>query len=174
MLTWGGTSMIAAFVELHAGDAAAAGRAARAGYDVLCGMGEKGFLSSVAGYLAEAAFLQGSLDEALQYCDVAAGAAGQWDLEGQSYWRDTRARVLARRGEADEAERLARESVELLAPTDYLSRRADSLTALADVLLVTGRGPEARPALAESLALYEQKGDVVYAARARAALTDLP
>ena len=173
LLTWGGTSMVAAFAELHAGDPTAADRAAREGYDVLCRMGEKGFLSTVAGYRAEAVFLRGRMDEALELCDVAAESAGQWDLEAQSYWRETRARVLARRGEADEAERLARESVQLLAPTDYVLRRADAQYALAEVLLVLGRSGEARPVLEESLALYERKGDVVYAKRARAALADL-
>ena len=160
-------------MELHAGDPVAAEREARPGYDVLREMGEKGFLATVAGDLAESVFLQGRLDEALTLASVGEEASGRWDVDAQSHCRETRARVLVRRGQVVEAEQLARESRALLASTDYLPRQAHSCVALADVLSVAGRASEARPVLEEGLALYERKGDVVYAEKTRAAIAAL-
>ena len=63
-------------------------------------------------------------------------------------------------GDAAEAERLAREAVELAAPTDFLDLQATALLALARVLRAAG-SPEAASAAAEAQAVYERKGNVV-------------
>jgi hypothetical protein len=98
-------------------------------------------------------------------------------VQSQGQWRSIRARVLARRGDGAEAEAeaesLARESVAILARTDWLVHRAESLAALAEVLRAGGRTQEAAAALREALALAEQKGDLVNAARLRASLEEL-
>jgi hypothetical protein len=80
-------------------------------------------------------------------------------------WRVARAYIRAPAGEAAEAERLAREAVELTAPTDFLDLQAATLLALARVLREAG-SPEAPDAAARARAVYERKGNVVGAERA--------
>ena len=55
-----------------------------------------------------------------------------------------RAEALARRGEHDDAQRLAREAVALAEPTDALADKADALMALAAVLRAGGDEDGAR------------------------------
>jgi len=88
-------------------------------------------------------------------------------------WRQVRAKVLARRGELETAERLAREAVELAETTDSLNWRGDARRDLAEVLRLAGRTQEAADAARSALSLYEQKGNVVMAGRARAVLDEL-
>jgi hypothetical protein len=83
-------------------------------------------------------------------------------------WRRVRGKVLARRGELEEGERLAREAVALGAETDLLNGHAAALVDLADVLELAGQ--DARPELERALALYEQKGNLVMAERTRSRL----
>jgi uncharacterized protein HemY len=78
-----------------------------------------------------------------------------------------RASVLARRGGLAEAERLARQAVALAERTDFLNHRAEALTVLADVLARSERPEQAKVAREEALDLYEQKGNLVAAARVR-------
>ena len=74
------------------------------------------------------------------------------------------ARLLARRGEHAEAERLAREGVELAARTDFLSLHGDAWADLAHVL------EDPAEAVEQALALYARKGNVAAAERLTAAL----
>jgi hypothetical protein len=85
-------------------------------------------------------------------------------------WRSTRAKTLARRGKQAEAERLVREAVELIAETDAVNLHAQTLLALAEVLTAADRADEAAERGREALRLYEAKGNVVMAERARARL----
>ena len=73
----------------------------------------------------------------------------------------TRAKVLARRGEHDEAERLARAAVAWAEPTDGIASKADTYRDLAVVLAASGKRDDALSALAEAQALYEAKGHTV-------------
>ena len=84
----------------------------------------------------------------------------------------TRAKVLAGCGQTSQAESLAREAVALAAESDFLVLRGDTLMDLAEVLRLVGRPSEAVPAVEEALRLYEQKGNTVSAARARALLSE--
>jgi hypothetical protein len=83
-------------------------------------------------------------------------AASPDDLTTQVQWRGPRAKVLARRGERAEAERLAREAVELASRTDFPSLRGDALANLAEV---TGDGWE------DAAAEYRRKGNLAALAR---------
>ena len=78
--------------------------------------------------------------------------------------------MLARRGAHPEAEALAREAVALVEPTDALTDRGDALLALAEILELRGDRPAAATAAREALALYDRKGAVVLADRARSAV----
>src|SRR5437773_10100097 len=82
-------------------------------------------------------------------------------------WRQVRAKVLARRGEHAEAERLAREAVAVCAETDMLDAQGDVYADLADVLLLTGKAGEASAALEQALERHERKGNLVMAGRTR-------
>ena len=79
----------------------------------------------------------------------------------------------ARRGELDEAEAVAREAVALAAEAEFVDLRGDSLLALAEVLRLAGRKGEAAEAMRQALALWEAKGNVVYAGATRALLAEL-
>jgi hypothetical protein len=91
----------------------------------------------------------------------------------QMLWRALRAKVLARRGAASEAESLGRDAVEVGRKTDSIDVQGDVNMDLSDVLRHAGRAEAAREAAEEALGLYGQKGNVVSAARARAVLADL-
>src|SRR5207247_1755156 len=95
------------------------------------------------------------------------------DLSAQFLSRGVRAKVLARRGEAEPAEKVAREAVAIVERTDSVSSHAKVLIDLAEVLCLAGRGSDAAAATDAALALYEQKGNVVGAALARRRLRDL-
>jgi DNA-binding SARP family transcriptional activator len=84
-----------------------------------------------------------------------------------------RALALARLGQLEEAETLAREAVSYADGTEFLGFHADALVVLAEVLRLTGRSAEAVTALEEALGLHERKGNVVSAAKARALLAEL-
>jgi predicted ATPase/class 3 adenylate cyclase len=154
-------SLSSARVELLAGDAVAAERELRRGYDYLLGIGERYLRSSVAGLLAEALVAQGRLEEAEVLARETRELAAEDDVDAQALWRSASAKVLACRGELAQAEVLAREAVELLAPTDYVVNQVSILATLSWVLLLEGREPEARTALAEAQELARAKGSRV-------------
>ena len=157
-------------IGLLAGDYRAAESQLRAGLDALEGMGDRGYLSSVAAFLAQALYGQGRLDEADDLACRAQASAAPDDFWSQLLSRGTRAKVCASRGEHEEAERYAREAVGLVAATDALDLHANALVDLADTLALAGRNEEAAACVADALGLYERKGNDVSAERARARL----
>jgi class 3 adenylate cyclase/tetratricopeptide (TPR) repeat protein len=159
-----------ASVELLAGDPAAAEQILRSGFDTLSSMGEKVNLSLIAASLAKAVYLQGRAEEAEQLTVVSEEATSPEDVWSQVAWRSARATILASRGESAEATRLAREAVELIEGTDALNMRASSLLSLARALGAAGRTKEAEKSAAEAVRLYEAKGNIVSAGKARALL----
>lgn len=158
----GAAAEVGAMVELAADDPAAAEQRLREGMASLERAGESVGLSNLTAMLAEAVYRQDRPDEVLQITDLTAGLALDDDIAIQVERRAPQARVLAARGQADEAEALAREAVELAAPTDFLNLQGGALLALADVLWVTGRAGATEKAEA-ALALFRQKGNVVAA-----------
>jgi tetratricopeptide (TPR) repeat protein len=95
------------------------------------------------------------------------------DLSTQALWRRVTALVNSSRGEHAEAERLAREAVAIMEPTDALSAQGDALADLAEVLACAGRASEASAALEQALEHYERKRNLVMAERTRARLAEL-
>ena len=156
-------------VELAAGDPVAAEAAVRPAYEALAAMGEKARLSSRAGILASAVYEQGRLDEAIRLADEADAVSAADDLEPQVWLRGVRAKALARLGRFDEAERGARENVDLIEPTEWLPYRGMAWFDLGEVLRLAGQHEEAAAAFRTAEDLQEQKGSTVMAARARAA-----
>jgi len=166
--------MYAGWAELIAGDAAAAERQLRRGYEALQRMGEQTYLSTMAAFLARAVLAQGRYDEAERLTQVTDDIASDDDLFPQALWRGTRARLLARRGDAD-AERLARESVGLWLGTDCLNMQADALVDLAETLRLLQRSNESMDVLGEAIRLYESKENLASTTAVRALVsTGLP
>jgi len=156
-----------ALLEFAAGDPAAAERVLRDAYQALAAFGERSFLSTTAAMLAEALYAQGLLDEAERFAQVAEESASSDDLVTHVWARGVRAKLLAGRGHHDAARRLADEAVKIAARTDWLDGQSLSRMSQAEVLRLTGRGHEAARSVQEALRLFEAKGNVVWAARAR-------
>jgi class 3 adenylate cyclase/tetratricopeptide (TPR) repeat protein len=159
-------------LELLAGDPVAAEREAAAACDGLEAAGENGFLSTMATLLADALYAQGRLDESEAAVRRSRDAATSDDFNAQAAWRASQAKILARRGEHDEAERLAREAIEIIDRSDELSHQGDLRVGLAEVLGLAGRTEESIPVLEEALERYEQKENRVAADTTRALLAD--
>jgi tetratricopeptide (TPR) repeat protein len=167
------TAMVEASVELEAGDPAAAESAARAGYEGLAQLGEAGFRSTVACFLAEALYQQGQLDEAERFAAEGGELATADDFVTQNRSRSIRAKVLARRGENAAAEELAQEAVDIVTRTDSYGEHGEALLDQAEVLRLGGKPEESRAAVEAALALFERKGATAPAERARAFLAEL-
>jgi len=173
LLRYGATSMAAAWIEFDAADPVAAEAELREGLRILREMGESAFLSTAAAMLAQALNDQGRYNEAEEETKVSEQAASPEDLASQVGWRSQRARALAHLGGLEDAERLAREAVELTRATDTFGFIAQASLALAEVLRLGGRPEEARPFVEQALVLYERKGTAPAACRARELLADL-
>jgi predicted ATPase len=166
-----GVAQQAGYIELLSGDAAAAERVLRPACETLEQMGDWGHYATLAPRLADALFMQGGADEeALRLTEVAERSATPGVADEDVGWRRVRAKLLARKGDREEAERFARQATALAAMTDLLDDRAQTLADLAEVLRLGGRPEESTAALEEALRLYEQKGNVVATARLRAVL----
>jgi class 3 adenylate cyclase/tetratricopeptide (TPR) repeat protein len=170
-----GVAHQAGYVELLAGDAAAAERALRPACEALERMGDWGHFATVAPKLADALFVQGGDDdEALRLTELAEQSATPGVADEDIGWRRVRAKLLARQGDIDEAERLAREATTRAALTDLLDDRAQAVADLAEVLRLGGRPKESATALEEAIHLYEQKGNVIATETLRALLAEPP
>jgi tetratricopeptide (TPR) repeat protein len=157
----------AAIVDVLCDRPEAAEARLRHAFEQLAAMGEKALLADTAAMLARVLHDLGRDDEAAEACAVGEDAAADDDLSAQVGWRGVRAMLLAAEGRMGEAEALARDAVGRCADTDFLTLRAEALTALGDVLGRAGRHNEADATLAEAVALYTRKGDVASAARLR-------
>jgi tetratricopeptide (TPR) repeat protein len=160
-------------IELLAGDPGAAEDAFRTACATVERMGDWGAFASLTPLLADALSAQGRGDEAVPSIELAASRVSADDIDAQIGLRRVRARLLAQKGDLKGAERLAREATELAAQTDYLNIHANALTDLADVLELGGQREQAAAAVQTALALYERKGNLVMAERAKARLTKL-
>ena len=99
-------SMVSGPVEMLAGDPVAAEAELRQDYETLDRLGDRNYISTVAGYLAEALFRQGRLDESGPFAAFSAEVADPDDVATQVLWRGVTAKLMAARGELEEAERL--------------------------------------------------------------------
>jgi DNA-binding SARP family transcriptional activator/class 3 adenylate cyclase/tetratricopeptide (TPR) repeat protein len=161
------------WTELLADDPAAAERALRPTLAPLEAIGETSAYCAIVALLAEAVYRQGRHQEAEELTRISEKASHLNDVFAHITWRPVRAKALARRGAFDEAEELAAETLAFASESDFLNAHGDALLDLAEVRELAGRPDEALPALEQALALFEQKGNVVSAARARSALERL-
>jgi class 3 adenylate cyclase/tetratricopeptide (TPR) repeat protein len=167
------TSINSARVELLAGDPEAAEREARRDFDALGALDETYFRSTVAGMLARALYEGERFAEAQAVSEEAQALTADDDFESQVLWRGVAARLRARAGLANEALELAESQSRLAAETASPVFEADARLERSEVLVLLGRQEEAEPPLREALRLFEEKGDLVSAARIRRQLEAL-
>ena len=160
-------------VELLAGDPATAAEFGVEGCRLHEELGEHRFLAQAAGTLSKALYELDRLEDADAWAGRAAAPAAGGDIWTQMLWRQVKGKVLARRSEHAEAQRLAREAVTIGDDTDLLDPHADAYADLAEVLLLGGRHNEATAALEQALAHFERKGNLVMAGRMRDRLSAL-
>jgi tetratricopeptide (TPR) repeat protein len=129
-------------------------------------------MASSAATLAEALYELGRLEEAETWVDraVALTVADMWT---QLLWRQVRAKVLARRGEHADAERLAREAAALADEIDMIDAQGMAYADLAEVLSLGGKPDEAAAALEQALDRFDRKGNLVMAQRVRERLSEV-
>jgi tetratricopeptide (TPR) repeat protein len=163
------TGIELARVELHGGDLSVAEREVRADLEFLAGKGETYFLSTMAALLGRIVRDQGRDEDALALLRTAEQATADDDVESQALWRSTRAPILARRGDHQQAEALARAAVDLTLRTEAPNMQAEAQLELACVLKVAGRLSEARETLNIALENFLAKGNVVGASLVRKA-----
>jgi class 3 adenylate cyclase len=163
---------VSGHIERLAGDLEAAEREFQQGVLLWGEMGELAAQYTLLAELADVLYEQGRYAAA----DVAAGrvlAAKMADLEHQAHGGAVRSKTFARRGDLQEAERIARATASLTDGCDSVHLRARSILALAEVLELAGRAAEAAPWAREALRLYEAKGDVISARWTRERLARL-
>jgi class 3 adenylate cyclase/tetratricopeptide (TPR) repeat protein len=151
-------------VEMLAGDPAAAESELREAYDLLTKAGEKYFLSTVAGLLAQTLYALGHYEEAESLRHFTEELATADDVSTQALWRCVHGKLLARRGSFDEGESCVRQALEILEPTDHVLLRFGALLDLAEVQRLAGRDP--REALERARELASGKASPVMVAAA--------
>jgi tetratricopeptide (TPR) repeat protein len=146
---------------------------AQRGLERLLAMGETAYAPTSAYILADALYQEGRNAEAEEFAVIARDTAAPGDYDGQQGWRMALSKVLARRGQIEEGERLAREAIEILEPTDTVNARGEARISLAEVLWAAGRLDEATEAARSAKAEFDRKGNVVMAGRVESFLTEL-
>jgi tetratricopeptide (TPR) repeat protein len=156
-----------------AGDYPRAESALRVTCRLLEEAGATGVLSTDLALLADALYAQGHDHEAEELTRTSERFTSQDDVMSQFQWRSVRAKLLARRGEVEEAQRLSAEAVDFARLTDAINLQADVWMARAEVLRRSGRATEAVRTAQQALDLYVRKDNLVSAGRARLFLADL-
>ncbi len=162
--------LLSGYIELMAGNPVAAEREMRAAAEGFREIGEGWFLSVTAVDLLRTIYEQGRYEDAfalLETVDETPGPDCEWLVKR----RGVPACLLARHGQIEEGERLAREGVAIAADSEFVVLHADVLLDLAEVLELAGRPEEAREATAEAVSIYERKGNVAAARKARGSVT---
>jgi class 3 adenylate cyclase/tetratricopeptide (TPR) repeat protein len=159
---WGGLGMSEAELVALSGDVEGAARVLEEACEELERLGEKSFLSTSVGLLADYLCDLGRFEEAEPYALRGKEIGAVEDIMTEAVWRSSLARVLAARGEHEEALRLMGQALELSESTDMLPMQGLILSAYGEVLSAGGRGEEARAALEEARERYLKKGALAH------------
>ena len=141
------------------GDLEAAVRIAREAIDYFERQGGRAYVSTWAARLAELLYAEGRFDEAGRAVTEARAGAIDHDVYVQFLWRSTAAKLAARAGSAEEAERLSSDALRLAAACDSPLLLADLWLARAEVLQIGARPAEASEAAERARTQLRQKGD---------------
>ena len=161
-------------VELYADDPEASAAALDRGLRILERRGSGTARADLAALLAQCRLRQKRYDEALTLTEICEHAAAAESLhDTQIKWRELRAAVLARKGQLDLAEPLAREAVERSSRSEHFDSRGAALLTLAEILRDRELPREAARFASDALRVYRDKGDLVSTERARLLLAEL-
>jgi predicted negative regulator of RcsB-dependent stress response len=155
------TSLASYAVETLAGDLDAAERELQRDFETLTEMKERYLLSTVAAELARVVFSKGRYDDAQRLSETAESLAGEDDIASQALWRSARGKVLAKRGEHEEALAVGGKAVKLIERTDAALIRIEVLTDFAEVLRLAGHEAESEEAheLANAVLATKRNGE---------------
>jgi class 3 adenylate cyclase/tetratricopeptide (TPR) repeat protein len=112
-------------------------------------------------------------EQAWSLTEAAFAVMGGFDAHIRPHLMAARALVLAHQTRFDEAERSARDAVANWRRTEFRLLLPDALITLGEVLRLAGRASEAEEAAREALGLYEKKGILPLADRARSLLAEI-
>ena len=161
------TSLDSSVIELLAGDLAAAESELRTDYRRLEEMGERNYISTTAGLLADVLYRQDRYDESAEFAEVCEHLASPDDVASQFLWRCVRGKLRAREGAIDEAESLLSAATALIETSDQLDLQGNGLLDFAEVRELAGAPADAAGLGEQAAALFERKGNIVSALRAR-------
>ena len=161
------TSLASSVIEFLAGDLAAAESELRTDYRRLEEMGERNYISTTAGLLADVLYRQGRYDESAEFAGICEHLASTNDVASQFLWRCVRGKLKARQGAIDEAESLLSAATALIETSDQLDLQGNGLLDFAEVRELAGAHADAAALSERAARLFEIKGNVVSALRAR-------
>ena len=161
------TSLDSSAIELLAADLAAAESELRADYRRLEEMGERNYISTTAGLLADVLYRQSRYDESAEFAGVCEHLASPDDVASQFMWRCVRGKLSARQGMIGEAESLLSAAMGLIGTSDQLDWQGNGLLDFAEVRELAGAPADAAGLGEQAAVLFERKGNVVSARKAR-------
>ena len=129
-------------------------------------MGERNYISTTAGLLADVLYRQGRYDESAEFAGICEHLASADDVGSQFLWRCVRGKLRARQRAIGEAESLLSAATALIETSDQLDLQGNGLLDYAEVRELAGARRTPRLS-ARSRQLFERKGNVVSALRAR-------
>ncbi|MBV8988901.1 MAG: hypothetical protein JO372_10115, partial [Solirubrobacterales bacterium] len=150
--------MYYAFIELLAGTPELAEPEVTEAFAVFERAGDHGRLSSAAALLGRVLYAQGRYDDCWRYNQISEQTASEDDVVSQVVWRGTRAKLLARAGQAPAAQELVSSAVAKAGASDFFLLRGDVLRDRAEVLKISNRLDPAARDLEQARALYSRKG----------------
>lgn len=161
------TSLDSADIEVLGGDLDAAEAELRKDFASLQAMGEHNFIATTAALLADVLYRKGDDAGADWFTSFSQDVASPDDVGAQFGWRCVRSKLLARHGEGGEALRQVHAALAIIAESDQVDLQGKGLLDLAEIQALLGDDEGARRSLEEAGRLFEEKGNVVMAARAR-------
>jgi class 3 adenylate cyclase/tetratricopeptide (TPR) repeat protein len=164
---------IGVLVQRALGNRDEAERLGRDGVAALERMGETGYRSTGAAYLADMLAAQGRTEDAAEMVRIGEENASADDFSSQTLLAQARSRILAARGRIEEALAQAREAVAIVERSDYIAEQAEARMALAEVLAAAGRPAEAAAEIEQAIDRYRHKGANLYVDQASAELERL-
>jgi predicted ATPase/class 3 adenylate cyclase len=161
------TSLTSSVIEVLAEDLATAELELRTDYGRLEEMGERNYISTTAGLLADVLYRQGRYGESAEFAGVCEHLASSDDVASQFLWRCVRGKLSAQRGAFDEAESLLAAAIALIETSDQLDLQGYGLLDFSEVRELAGAPADAAALSERAVGLFERKGNAVAAQRAR-------
>ena len=161
------TSLTSSVIEVLAEDLATAELELRRDYGRLEEMGERNYISTTAGLLADVLYRQGRYGESAEFAGVCEHLASSNDVASQFLWRCVRGKLSAQRGAFGEAESLLAAAIALIETSDQLDLQGYGLLDFSEVRELAGAPADAAALSERAASLFERKGNAVAAQRAR-------